>query len=115
MQLTEHFSLEEMMDSPKAKKFGIENRATAEEINNLKRLCEKVLEPLRKHLGRPIHVNSGFRCKALNEIVGGAPRSYHLKGRAADIPWSQDAYDYIRYHLPHVELLNEGSWLHVAV
>lgn len=114
MNLTEHFTLEEMMASRTADARGIENRITAEEVNNLQRLCRDVLEPLRKRFGKPIHINSGFRCKALNAAVGGALRSYHMQGRAVDIPWNAQYFDYIKKYLPHVELINEGSWLHVA-
>ena len=80
MQLTEHFTLEEMLHSETAEKKKIENRITAEEVNNLQKLCQKVLEPLRQHFGKPIRINSGFRCKALNDAVGGAKNSYHTKG-----------------------------------
>lgn len=43
------------------------------------------LEELRSLIGRPIFVNSGWRCAAHNAAVGGSPRSQHLLGRAADI------------------------------
>lgn len=115
MNLTEHFTLEEMMASRTADARGIENRITAAEVNNLQRLCRDVLEPLRQHFGKPIHINSGFRCKELNAAVKGAARSYHLQGRAADIPWNKAHFDYIKYNLPHVELINEGGWIHVAL
>ena len=115
MKLTEHFTLEEMLHSETAEKKHIENRINAEEVNNLVRLCTKVLEPLRAHFGTSIHINSGFRCKALNEAVKGAANSYHLKGRAVDIPMRPGWLAYIRDHLPHTELINEGSWIHVAL
>lgn len=115
MQLTEHFTLEEMMHSATASKRKIENRITAEEVNNLQRLCTEVLEPLRAHFGFPIRINSGFRCKELNKAVGGAPNSYHTRGRAADIPMRPGYLAYIRDHLPHTELINEGTWIHVAL
>ena len=115
MQLSEHFTLEEMLRSETATKKGIENRINAEEVNNLQKLCQKVLEPLRQHFGKPIRINSGFRCKALNDAVGGAKNSYHTKGRAVDIPNVPGWLAYIRDHLPHTELINEGSWLHVAL
>jgi len=115
MNLSPHFSLEEMLHSETAEKKHIENRINAEEVNNLKRLCEAVLEPLREHFGTPIRINSGFRCQALNKAVGGAPNSYHTKGRAVDIPMKPGYLAYIRDHLPHTELINEGSWIHVAL
>ncbi|MBR4708763.1 MAG: hypothetical protein IKP30_01460 [Bacteroidaceae bacterium] len=65
--------------------------------------------------GVPIKINSGFRCQALNKAVGGAANSYHTKGRAADIPMHPGWLAYIRDHLPHTELINEGTWIHVAL
>ena len=115
MKLTEHFTLEEMLHSETAEKLKIENRINVEEVNNLVRLCTKVLEPLRAHFGTAIHINSGFRCKKLNEAVKGAANSYHLKGRAVDIPMRPGWLAYIRDHLPHVELINEGTWIHIAL
>ena len=115
MNLTEHFTLEEMLHSETAVKKHIENRINAEEVNNLVRLCQKVLEPLRAYFGTPIRINSGFRCKALNAAVGGAANSYHLKGRAVDIPMRPGWLAYIRDHLPHVELSNENTWIHIAL
>ena len=79
MKLSEHFTLEEMLHSDTAEKKKIENRINAVEVNNLVRLCTKVLEPLREHFHQPIHINSGFRCQALNAAVGGAQNSYHTK------------------------------------
>jgi len=115
MNLSEHFTLEEMLHSNTAEKKHIENRINAVEVNNLVRLCEAVLEPLREHFGVPIKINSGFRCRALNAAVGGAPNSYHTKGRAVDIPMKPGWLAYIRDHLPHTELINEGTWIHVAL
>ena len=79
------FNLEELTCSPKAQANRIGNVPTAEAGNNLKRLVRDVLDPLRERWGVPIHVNSGYRCPELNRLVGGAARSYHLRGMAADI------------------------------
>jgi zinc D-Ala-D-Ala carboxypeptidase len=43
------------------------------------------LERLRMAWGKPITVNSGFRCKKHNQAIGGAPKSLHMAGRAADL------------------------------
>ena len=48
-------------------------------------LVENVLDPVREKLGRPIVVNSGFRCPVHNRAVGGATGSQHVKGEAADV------------------------------
>jgi len=52
---------------------------------NIKALVENVLDPLREKYGKPIVVNSGYRCPKHNLAVGGASRSQHLLGEAADI------------------------------
>ena len=51
---------------------------------SLAALVEDVLDPVREKLGRPIVVNSGFRCPVHNRMVGGATGSQHVKGEAAD-------------------------------
>lgn len=115
MRLTEHFNLEEFERSATAVSSGIDNHVPQELIPNIRNLCQQVLEPLRQHTGTPIRISSGYRCPKLNAAVGGAKRSYHLYGRAADIPFHRDWYNYIRDHLPHTELINEGKWIHVAL
>lgn len=85
MKLTEHFTLEEMTRSAKASAMGIANNPNEEQTENLKALCENVLEPLRNHLGRAVVINSGFRCRKLNDAVKGARNSQHMRGEAADI------------------------------
>jgi uncharacterized protein YcbK (DUF882 family) len=44
-----------------------------------------LLEDLRAEWGAPLIITSGFRCAARNRAVGGANRSMHLDGRAADV------------------------------
>lgn len=89
--LTPHFSLLELTESRTAKKHGIENNPPAEAVENLKRLCQHTLEPLREAMQLPVVITSGFRCQRLNEILShSARRSQHLTGCAADfyIGWS---------------------------
>ena len=52
---------------------------------NLVSLVGEVLEPVRERLGRPIIVNSGYRCPIHNAAVGGVANSQHLRGEAADL------------------------------
>lgn len=53
--------------------------------DNLNALVERVLDPLRERYGKPIYVNSGYRCLNHNKAVGGVANSQHCKGQAADI------------------------------
>ena len=86
MKLSKNFSLEEMLSSDTARRCGIDNKPQSEEVvENLRALCLEVLQPLRDHLGRPVTITSGYRCKELNKRVGGVRNSQHLKGEAADI------------------------------
>lgn len=86
MKLTNNFSLEEMTRSSKAVSLGVSNSPNVEQLANLKALCENVLQPIRERFGRPIKVNSGFRCKIVNNsIKGSSPKSDHMYGCAADI------------------------------
>ena len=52
---------------------------------NLEGLVANVLDPARERYGRPIAVNSGYRCAIHNSAVGGVRNSQHMKGEAADI------------------------------
>ena len=85
MQLTKNFTLEELVHSDTANAKGIDNTPTQEIIDNLKELAENVLQPIRDKWGKPLTVNSGYRCKELNKAVGGVSTSQHQKGKAADI------------------------------
>ena len=91
---------------------------------SLTALIEKVLDPLREAYGKPIIVNSGYRCPKLNAAVGGAASSQHVKGEAADIRSVADTpeenkklYDLIiKLGLPYDQLINEHNydWVHVS-
>ncbi len=82
--LSPHFTLREMTLSGTAIRRRLDNQPSAEHIRRLRALCERVLEPLRRRVGR-VGVTSGFRSKAVNEAVGGAPASQHCLGEAADL------------------------------
>jgi zinc D-Ala-D-Ala carboxypeptidase len=84
MQLTPNFSFEELTASETAARDGIDNTPPDALMDNLLALANG-LEKVRALLGNPIHVNSGYRCPALNAKVGGASNSRHMTGLAADI------------------------------
>lgn len=81
IKLTPHFTLQELTVT----KTGLSNIPSDEEIDNLRKLCRDVLEPIRATIGSPIIVNSAYRSPAVNSAVGGVSTSQHLKGQAADI------------------------------
>ena len=80
-----HFTISELLKSDTALKNKLWNGAPKEAEENLRALVDEVLDPLREAYGRPIRVNSGYRCPRLNTLVGGTPNSQHMRGEAADI------------------------------
>lgn len=52
--------------------------------NNLEKLVEKLLDPIRERFATPVIITSGYRCKRLNELVKGVENSQHREGKAAD-------------------------------
>ena len=81
MQLTPHFSLEELTATQHR---GIDNSVNDDSSNsNLQQLAYK-LETVRSILGYPLVISSGYRCLELNRAVGSKDTSAHVKGLAAD-------------------------------
>lgn len=119
MYLSKFFTLEEMVQSQRAARDGIPNRPGPDEIENLRRLCINVLDPLRRELG-PVSVSSGYRGLLLNRAVKGARNSQHLTGCAADINVPGYTVSFIistirRLNLPFDQLIDEfGAWVHVS-
>jgi len=126
MKLSEHFSLQEMTKSQTGERKGIENTPGPKEIENLKQLCENVLEKIRINFGRPVVVNSGYRGPKLNKAIGGARNSQHLTGQAADIEipgmdnkilfcWIRDNLEFdqliLEYYKPSIP---DSGWVHVS-
>ena len=127
MQLTEHFTLEEMTVSPTAKKLGLSNQPTAEHIANMKYCCEKILEPVRTHFGKPVQVNSSYRSPLVNKAVGGSKTSQHVNGQAIDfeIPGidNKTVADWIADNLEFDQVILEfytkgdknSGWVHASI
>ena len=123
MKLSAHFDLCEFTRSESAKREGVSNNPTPEHLENIKTLCEKVLEPIRAKFG-PINISSGYRSADLNHFIGGSLNSDHCKGRAADIDMdghggevtNKMIFDYIKDNLEVDQLINEFnySWVHVG-
>jgi hypothetical protein len=126
MQISPHFSLEELTKSQTGSRLGVDNDPTAAHMKALKALCEHVLEPVRAHYGKPVVINSGYRGAALNKAVGGAATSQHCFGEAADIevPGVPNAAlaKWIEANLTYDQLILEcykpgvpdSGWVHVS-
>jgi uncharacterized protein YcbK (DUF882 family) len=85
IKLSKNFTYDEMIHSATAKRLNIDNTPNARELENLKVLCQTVLQPIRDKRGSAITVTSGYRCPKLNTLVGGSKTSQHALGQAADI------------------------------
>lgn len=117
--LTAHFSLEELTASQTAQRKGFDNTPDAAAVEALRRLCFNVLEPMRQLLGVPIFVNSGYRSAQVNRAVGGAAKSQHVKGEAADLSFKgltvQEAFARVKAsEIIFDQMIEEGTWLHVS-
>lgn len=121
MRLSEHFTLEEMTRSQMAKRHGIDNTPNDMQLENLKTLA-KGMEIVRTKLDSlPIIVSSGFRCEALNDLLGSKRTSQHIRGLAAD--WTCDRYAHVarvfeviaESSIPFDQLILEyDSWIHIS-
>lgn len=119
-----YFTMAELTASQVAKRKGIDNTPTAQAKACLTALVANLLDPLRERWGSPLIVTSGYRCAKLNRAVGGAARSQHTKGQAADLRTMSDTrdankrlFDFIRLSgLPFDQLIDEYdyNWVHVS-
>lgn len=128
MQISKHLALAELTRSESAKRKGITNMPTAEHIENMKVLAEKVFEPIREYFGCPIHISSGYRSRELNYAIGGSSTSQHSSGEAIDIDMdgsasgvtNKDVFNYIKDNLVWDQLIwefgnsNNPDWVHVS-
>ena len=80
-----YFSITELTQSATAKRLGIDNTPSDDIKKNLTLFIEKVLDPIRERYGSPLRISSGYRCKKLNDAVGGSKTSQHMNGEAADL------------------------------
>lgn len=125
MNLSPHFTLDELTHSDIASRRGLDNTPNAQETANLKRLAN-FLEAVRTIIGKPIFINSGFRSKAVNDAVGSKDSSQHRQGCAADIRVSgmtprEVCQKLIASGLAYDQLIEEfstpqgGGWTHISV
>ena len=79
MQLSNNFSLKEMTASQTADRHGISNNPSEDHMDNLKKLCENVLQKVRDHYGKVVSVSSGYRSPELCVKIGSSMKSQHAK------------------------------------
>jgi len=127
MNLTTNFTLAEMTASQVASRNGINNNPTAGQIENLKKLCESILQPIRNHYDAPVIISSGFRSPELCIRIGSSIESQHAKGQAADLQVvgvdNKALAKYVKENLDFDQLILEfykeeegphSGWVHVS-
>lgn len=126
IQLSKNFYLHEFTKSNTADKYKISNEPNQYQIDNLKYLCQKCIQPARDHFKVPIRITSGFRSPSLNLAIGGSPSSFHCYGMAADIKFTPennkysllDLFNFFYNSGVYTELIAEElpyGWIHVAI
>lgn len=119
-QLSDHFSLEELIYSDLAVRHGIDNNPNGDIVVNLTRLA-KLLERVRLLLNKPIHINSAYRSPEVNNLLGSKPTSQHCLGCAADIKVGNMTPDQVvkaivHSDIPYDQIIREfDSWVHISI
>lgn len=126
MNLSEHFTLEEFTESEIAARHGIDNTPSQIARAELSRTAA-LMEQVRTLLCKPIQITSGYRCSALNNLVGSKPSSQHVQGLACDFKSSfgdplqvcrQILESDIQFGKLILEFYNPvtgGGWTHIEV
>lgn len=126
MKLSRFFTLHELIHSQQADRAGIANIPGPSELANLKELA-LLLDQVRRLLGRPVFISSGFRNPAVNKLVKGSKTSSHMTGSAADFTCpgygkTMDVFDrIIASGIEYDQLIAEypksptGGWVHIGL
>jgi len=126
MQLSKNFNLVELTKSQTAERKGISNDPSPDHLENLRLLCERVLQPVRDHFNHVITISSGYRNEILSNKIGSSSKSQHCKGEAADFEIfgtpNNEVSDWIKENLMFDQLILEyyepgqpnSGWVHVS-
>ena len=124
MKLSKNFTRAEIEHSNTAKRLGIKNEMSQEHLENMQRVIDNLIQPMRDAIG-PIRISSGYRSPQLNKAIGGSSRSQHSKAQALDLQyWSEGKmnnkviYDWIlNSGIEFDQMINEFdySWIHISL
>ena len=124
MKLSKNFSRAEIEHSNTAKRLGISNEMSEKHLENMQRLIDNLIQPMRDAIG-PIRISSGYRSPKLNKAIGGSSRSQHSKAEALDLQyWSEGKmnnkviYDWVLDSgIEFDQMINEFdfSWIHISL
>lgn len=112
-----YFKVKEILYSKTAEQNNIDNIPTDETIIENINYSLTRLNEIRESYGKPIIISSGYRCKALNELVGGVKDSKHQEGLAVDLKWDQKLLEFITDNMQFDKLIREKAgktrWIHI--
>ena len=126
MKLSKNFSLAELCKSQTATRMGLDSNPSEDEQENLRLLCERVLQPIRDHFNHTVTISSGYRNEILSQKIGSSSKSQHCKGEAADFEIfgtpNNEVSDWIKENLMFDQLILEyyepgqpnSGWIHVS-
>ena len=124
MRLSKNFSRAEIEHSNTAKRLGISNEMSEKHLENMQRLIDNLIQPMRDAIG-PIRISSGYRSPKLNKAIGGSSRSQHSKGEALDLQfWEKGKmnnrviYEWVlESGVEFDQMINEFdfSWIHISL
>jgi len=129
VNLTKHITIREACHSEMAKRMGIDNCPDEDTLKVMQHTALCLFEPLRNHFDVPVKINSFFRSKKVNRLVGGSRTSQHVKGEAIDIDdvysrkfgvTNRDFFEWLRNHVNFDQLIWEfgdddnPDWVHVS-
>jgi zinc D-Ala-D-Ala carboxypeptidase len=125
--ISKHITLAEATKSQVAIRRNIANVPGSSEIANMKLVAEKCFEPLRNHFKMPIGISSFYRCKLINQLVGGSITSQHVRGLAIDIDadifggiTNKEIFDWLKENVDFDQLIWEygtdlnPAWVHIS-
>tara|TARA_R100001082_G_scaffold72413_1_gene41452 strand:+ start:468 stop:959 length:492 start_codon:yes stop_codon:yes gene_type:complete len=126
MKLSKNFSLTELTKSQTAERMGLDNNPSEDQTENLRLLCERVLQPVRDHFDDVVTISSGYRSEILSQKIGSSSKSQHCRGQAADFEIfgveNNKVSDWIKENLMFDQLILEyytpgepnSGWIHVS-
>ena len=126
MKLSKNFSLTELTKSQTAERMGLDNNPSEAETENLRLLCERVLQPIRDHFNHVVSISSAYRSPQLCVAIGSSVDSQHAKGMAADfelfgVP-NNEVFNWVKDNLLYDQMILEfwnpdepnSGWLHIS-
>jgi len=124
--ISKNVSYKEGVYSITANRLGLINKPDEVQLANMKTIAEKVFQPLREWVGKPIKINSFFRSPKLNKAIGGSSKSQHCHGQAIDIDdtfghkSNADMFTYVKEILNFDQMIWEfgddknPDWVHIS-